>query len=178
MPVLAPVMTSTCLSAIAWFYQGGMAGTDPTRARFPAVDRGSGHYESFYLKACHPDGGQGVWIRYTVHKRPGAEPLGSVWFTLFDTEQGVPYAVKETLPGPSAGGADWLRVGEASIRAGRAAGGASGEGRAASWELDFQAPERPLFHLPGDWLYRAPIPRTKLLSPAPAAVFEGSVSAG
>jgi hypothetical protein len=155
-----------------------MPATDPTRARFPAVDRGSGHYESFYVKACHPSGGLGVWIRYTVHKRPGAEPVGSVWFTLFDAEAGAPYAVKETLPAPSSGGTAWLRVGEAAIGNGRATGGASGEGRAASWELDFKSPERPLFHLPGDLLYRAPLPRTRLLSPAPAAVFEGSVSAG
>jgi len=31
------------------------------------------HYESFYLKACAPDGGLGLWLRYTVLKPPGAE---------------------------------------------------------------------------------------------------------
>ncbi len=56
------------------------------RARFPEVAAKAGHYESFYLKACRPDGGQGVWIRHTVHKRPGAEPNGSIWFCLFDRE--------------------------------------------------------------------------------------------
>jgi hypothetical protein len=53
------------------------------------VPRSAGHYESFYVKACHPSGGLGVWIRYTVHKRPGAEAKGFVWFTLFDAEAGV-----------------------------------------------------------------------------------------
>src|SRR3954451_8226378 len=156
---------------------GRMAATDPTQARFAAVARKSGHYESFYLKACHPAGGRGIWIRYTVHKRPGADPLGSVWFTLFDAGAGAPYAVEEPAPAPSSGGEDWLRVGEAAIGPGRAAGGASGEGRSASWELRFDTPEEPLFHLPRGWMYGAPVPRTKLLSPAPAATFSGRISA-
>ena len=54
---------------------------DPTRARFPDVSREAGHYESFYLRAAHPSEPLGIWIRYTVHKRPGAEPNGSL-FTL------------------------------------------------------------------------------------------------
>jgi hypothetical protein len=153
-----------------------MGAPDPTQARFAALAPKAGHYESFYLKACHPDGGLGVWIRYTVHKRPGAEPKGSVWFALFDAEG--PYAVKATEPGPRAGGGDWLAVGDSAIGPGRAVGSAAGEGRAASWELRFETPERPLFHLPRDWMYRAPVPRTKLLSPAPAARFDGRVSAG
>ena len=41
-------------------------------ARFPKVAAKGGHYESFYIKACRPGGGQGLWIRHTVHKRPGA----------------------------------------------------------------------------------------------------------
>jgi hypothetical protein len=152
--------------------------TDPTGARFEDVARKAGHYESFYMKACHPAGRLGVWIRYTVHKRPGEEPLGSLWFTLFDAEAERPYAVKATLPQPTAQGDDWLRVGEAVIGAGRATGAASGAGRDASWELRFEQPEEPLFHLPGGWLYGAPLPRTKLLSPAPAARFDGTVTAG
>ena len=42
-------------------------------ARFPRVGRKAGHYESFYVKACEPGGGRGIWIRHTVHKRPGEE---------------------------------------------------------------------------------------------------------
>jgi len=57
---------------------------DPTRARFPDVQPSAGFYESYYLRAAHPAEPLGVWIRYTVHKRPGAQPDGSLWFTLFD----------------------------------------------------------------------------------------------
>ena len=38
-------------------------------ARFPGVPARAGHYESFYIKACRPGGGQGIWIRHTVHTR-------------------------------------------------------------------------------------------------------------
>jgi len=36
------------------------------RARFPELAAKAGHYESFYVKACRPDGGVGIWIRHTV----------------------------------------------------------------------------------------------------------------
>jgi hypothetical protein len=150
-----------------------MAAPHPTEARFTAVPAKAGHYESFYIKACHPSEPVGAWIRYTVHKRPGAAPNGSLWFTLFDREADGPRASKVTKPGPGAGGGDWIRMGEARLGEGRASGSASSERLDASWELSFETAERPLFHLPRDWMYRAPVPRTKLLSPAPAARFDG-----
>ena len=145
-----------------------MAAPHPTEARFPAVPVEAGHYESFYIKACHPDGRLGVWIRYTVHKRPDALPNGSLWVTLFDAAGHGPRAHKETKPAPAAG-ENWISVGEASMRAGAAVGAIDG----AEWELRFASSEAPLFHLPTGWMYRTRLPRTKLLSPVPAARFDG-----
>jgi hypothetical protein len=147
-----------------------VATVDPTAARFPDVPARAGHYESFYLKLCHPSEPLGAWIRYTVHKRPGAEPTGSLWFTLFSAE--APRAAKLTAPGPEAGGADWLRMGEARI----GPDGARGAIDSVTWELALEAAEEPLFHLPAAWMYRARLPRTKLLSPAPAARFSGALT--
>jgi hypothetical protein len=145
-----------------------VASVDPTAARFPAVPARAGHYESFYLKLCHPTEPLGAWIRYTIDKRPGAPPEGSLWFTLF--EAGGPRAAKVTLPDPATGGRHWLRVGDARI----GADGASGSiGDELAWELRLEDAEAPLFHLPAAWMYRARLPRTKLLSPAPAARFSG-----
>jgi hypothetical protein len=45
----------------------------------------------------------------------------------------------------------------------------------ATWSLTFETDEPPLRHLPREWMYRAPIPRTKLLSPYPAARFSGQI---
>lgn len=147
-----------------------MAAQRCTVARFPSVGRKAGHYESFYLKACHPSEPVGLWIRYTVHKRPGAEPTGSLWFTLFD---GDPRPVKQTFPAPAAGGDDYIRIGEAAFAPGIVRGEAAGEGRTAGWDLSFDSSTEPLHHLPRPWMYRAPLPRTKLLSPHPDVRFSG-----
>jgi hypothetical protein len=44
---------------------------EPSDARYPAVAAGAGHYESFYLKCGDAASRQALWLRYTVHKRPG-----------------------------------------------------------------------------------------------------------
>src|SRR5215211_2511081 len=134
-----------------------MAAPHPTQARFPAVPMEAGHYESFYLKACHPVEPLGVWIRYTVHKRPGAAPSGSLWVTLFDGAARGPRAHKATRPGPSVGAGAWIAVGDAALRDGAAAGSIDG----ADWDLRFSSSEEPLFHLPRPWMYRTRLPRTK-----------------
>jgi hypothetical protein len=159
------------------------------RARFAEVAAEAGHYESFYLKACSPDGGRGIWIRHTVHKRPGAEATGSIWFTLFDRAAGLPRATKLTVPAsdlsvPEDG---WIRVAGAEIGPGEAEGTlaveASAEGGVAgpltvtraSWSLRFDGDRRPCRYLPADWLYEAPLPRTKFVAPFPSAVFDGTL---
>jgi hypothetical protein len=145
----------------------------PTDARFPQVALDAGHYESFYLKLCHPSEPLGVWIRYTVHKRPGVAPRGSVWFTLFDAAADGPRAFKVTLDDLGSD-RDWLRVGESRV----GAGGASGKAGEALWKLQLESGEPPLWHLPREWMYTARLPRTKTLSPLPAAQFTGSVDVG
>jgi hypothetical protein len=136
---------------------------------FPHVERGRGHYESFYLRACHPSDPVGVWIRYTVHKRPGHEPRGSVWFTLWDPQ---PHAAKVTVDDLAVPDGGWIRVADSSFGPDRAAGSALG----ASWDLEVSFLSEPFRHLPAGWMYRAKLPRTKTESPAPAASFSGTVT--
>jgi hypothetical protein len=149
-----------------------------TEARFPRVPGKAGHYESFYIKATRPGGGRGIWIRYTVHKRPDAEPTGSLWFTLFDAEAAGPRATKITLGsgeiGVPSGG--FIRIGESLLEPGRARGSAHSDALAAEWDLRFESARVPLRHLPYSWLYRTPLPKTKLLSPYPDARFSGAVT--
>jgi hypothetical protein len=147
-----------------------VAPVDPTAARFPTVPDRAGHYESFYLKLCHPSEPLAAWIRYTVHKRPGAAPRGSLWFTLF--EAGGPRAAKLTVPGPVTGEGDWLRVGASRIGPDGARGSIADD---VGWELEIDDRERPLLHLPRPWMYGAPLPRTKLASLAPSAFLSGEL---
>jgi len=150
-------------------------------ARFPNVPVARGHYESFYLKAGHPGEPLAVWIRYTIHKRPGAPPRGSVWFTLFDARAtGAPRASKVTVEADrlDAGGGDYVRIAGSRFGPGHAVGDATSERLAASWELEFEPGGEAFRHLPRDWMYRAPVPRTKLESPHPATRFAGRVRVG
>jgi hypothetical protein len=147
-----------------------------TQVRFPQVAIGRGHYESFFIRAFHPVDPVGVWIRYTVLKRPDQQPRGSLWVTLFDASADGPVASKVTLePGQVSGEPPYIRIGDAGSIADGLGRGVAGD---ASWELTFESAEPPLRHLPRPWMYRAPIPRTKLLSPYPAAVFSGHVTVG
>jgi hypothetical protein len=144
-------------------------------ARFPAVAAKAGHYESFYLKACQPGGGRGLWLRHTVHKRPGAEPTASIWFVLFDREAEGPRATKLTVPAAqlSAPVGSWIRVDRAEIGPGRASGSLETDALDASWDLSFAGDAEPCKYLPADWLYEAPVPRTKFVAPVPSASFSG-----
>jgi hypothetical protein len=144
-------------------------------ARFPGVAAKAGHYESFYIKACRPGGGQGVWIRHTVHKRPGAEPNASVWFVLFDRDAAGPRATKVTVPAAelSTPPGSWIKVGDATIGPGRATGAIATEALRASWDFTFGGDAEPCKYLPADWLYEARVPRTKFVAPYPDARFDG-----
>jgi hypothetical protein len=144
-------------------------------ARFPRVGGKAGHYESFYLKACEPGGGRGLWIRHTVHKRPGAAPHASIWFVLFDRAASGPRATKVTVPAAelSAPSGSWIRVGDAEIGPGRAEGSVDTDSVSAAWSLTFSAEAEPCRYLPADWLYEAPLPKTKFVAPVPLTHFDG-----
>ncbi len=147
-----------------------------TRARFPSLEPGDAHYESFYVKVCHPSEPVGVWIRYTVHKRPGRTAAGSLWLTVFGP--GGPAALKQTFADVHAPPEGYIAMGNAVLGPGSARGEAAAGGRAASWELAYEGSEEPFRHLPREWMYRAPLPRTKLLSPHPDVRFTGRIQLG
>ena len=149
-----------------------------TEARFPAVGSGAGHYESFYIKATRPGGGGAVWIRHTVHQRPGEPRTGSIWFTHFDAELAGPQATKLTV------GADevaaptgaYIKVDGALLEPGRARAELETDTTRLAWDLEFES-EAPAFrHLPYGFLYSARLPRTKLLTPYPDARYQGTVT--
>jgi hypothetical protein len=139
------------------------------QAMFPAAPPRKGMYESFFLRAVSPQDPVGVWIRHTVHKPPGGDPRGAVWCTVFDAAAGAPYMHKlgdqplSTPPG------SWIAVGASEMAHGRA----QGECGDARWSLAFASDHPELHHLSPSWLYRTPLPRTKLTSPTPHASFDG-----
>ncbi len=148
-------------------------GTSPIFPRAPAR---AGMYESFYLRAVAPDEPLGAWIRHTVHKRPGHRARGSVWCTLFDARRGRPFMHKLTTDGLEVPPGGWIAVtGAGAEGACMTPGRAQGRCGAASWSLRWSSHEPELRHLGSELLYRSPVPRTKLTSPAPRASFSGTV---
>jgi len=148
--------------------------------RFPGIEPEAGHYESYYVKATHPGGGRGVWIRHTVHKRPNEDATAALWLTLFDADADGPRATKAAfgageLSVPSGG---YIRIDGAVFEPGYAAGEISTPALDASWDLRFSDEGEPFHHLPYDRLYDARLPRTKFLSPYPSARFDGRVTVG
>ena len=148
-----------------------------SKARFPDVAEKAGHYESFYLKLTDPEGGRGAWIRHTVHKRPGEPFTCALWFVLFDAAAAAPRATKrqfgaDQLDAPNH---SYIRVGDAVLGDGRATGSVATDALSASWDLSFSDEHEPFHHLPRDFLYNAPLPKTKFLSPYPNAVYNGSL---
>jgi hypothetical protein len=140
---------------------------------FPRADAKRGMYESFYFRAVSLDEPVGAWIRYTVHKRPGAPPNGSLWCTVFDASRGRPFMDKHTTEDLSTPVDGWIAIGEQSHLGPTSAVGTCGEMR---WSLRIESEQPELRHLKQEWLYRAPLPRTKLTSPAPLARFDGKIA--
>ncbi|TFV83463.1 hypothetical protein [Blastococcus sp. CT_GayMR16] len=147
----------------------------PAAARWPGVRPGRGHYESYYLRAVHPTQPRGVWIRYTVTAAPGGPPNGQLWFTLFDRAATPPLAVRVDAGEAVSGGDAWIRLGESTFGPSAFVGQAASSGRSVSWSLRSSAEEQPLEHLPHDWMYSARLPRTKMLTLSPTAVFDGTL---
>jgi hypothetical protein len=159
------------------------------RAVFPRADIGAGMYESFYLRAVSPDEPLGAWIRYTVHKPPDAPPKGSLWLTVFDASRGRPFMHKHTTEELSAPADGWIAIGDSHLaanmaqgripidadRSSAAEGGPPRSAGQARWSLRIEREQPELRHLKQEWLYKAPLPRTKLTSPMPAARFSGEI---
>jgi hypothetical protein len=146
----------------------------PVAAVFPSASAKEGMYESFYLRAVSPAQPLGIWIRCTVSKPPDRPARGSVWCTVFDARGGAPFMHKLTAEDLSVPEGGWIAVGETHLGPG-VSEGVCGQ---ASWSLRFASQEPELRHLPSSLLYRAPLPRTKLTSPAPTAVFSGTLALG
>ena len=145
---------------------------------FASAPARSGMYESFYLRAVSPREPLGVWIRHTVSKPAGAPARGSVWCTVFDARRGRPFMHKLTSAALGVPQDGWIEVGEQGDgEQGAAIGPAWANGACgdARWGLEIVSQEPPLRHLPREWLYRAPLPRTKLTSPAPLASVHGEL---
>jgi hypothetical protein len=140
----------------------------------------TGHYESFFLRANHPNRPLAFWIRYTLfspNRRP-EEALGELWAVFFNGETHQHVAVKQEIPLQQCvfkTSGLYVRVGSACLEPGKLNGVAASGNHRIAWNLSFGGDAEPLFLLPLNF-YDAAFPKAKSLVGLPMAIFNGSLS--
>jgi hypothetical protein len=148
--------------------------TDLAAPRFPHQERGDGLYESYFIKARHPERPQAFWMRHTVHQRPEHEPTASVWLTLFDAGAEQPVrAGKATFGAEELEPDGYVRIGGSHLSPGKAVGSLKSPTLEAMWQFAYETDEPEQRHLPAEFMYTGAVPRTKSLTLHPAARFTG-----
>ncbi|MFC1888913.1 hypothetical protein ACFL4G_04065 [Thermodesulfobacteriota bacterium] len=139
-----------------------------------------GHYESYFLRANHPEKPEAFWIRYTIfspHGAPGSA-IGELWAVYFDGATGENRAVKKEVPIASClfdHEGFKVVIDDAILDAGKLQGSASSDGSVIGWDLEYGGYERPLFLL-APKLYGAKLPKAKALVGLPLAAFNGELT--
>lgn len=160
---------------------------DPNAVRHdPSAPRD--HVESYFLKANCPDGDRAIWLKATILSR-AREPGGTVaegWAVAFDRRSGARrhVAVKSTIP-VSRAAFDRERLGVAwdepadrtrfELTEGSARGSIARGAHRIAWDLRYRNDAPPLVLLPYTWMYTAPFPKSKLVTPVASAPFEGEI---
>ncbi len=134
-----------------------------------------GFYESWFLRANHPQRPQGFWIRYTnflPRGRPEAAK-GELWAIFFDGERITAaknvYAIDECrFSGDDLG----VTIGPARLEPGNLVGEVDGGGNSLAWDLTWSGGGPPLLDFP-ESLYQGGFPKAKALVSAPGASFAG-----
>ncbi|MBI9074432.1 MAG: hypothetical protein JEZ02_03395 [Desulfatibacillum sp.] len=151
---------------------------ETNRTRF-ILGQNQGHYESYFLRANHPQKPQAFWIRYTVFS-PHGEPeraIGEVWAMMFDKETGKHVAVKNETPiSQTQFAAKGLKasIGDCTLDSKSLKGAAKTGDNEIAWDLKYSGHTPPLLLL-NEKLYETGLPKAKACVPLPFASFSGSI---
>ncbi|MBI4208143.1 MAG: hypothetical protein HY538_00350 [Deltaproteobacteria bacterium] len=139
-----------------------------------------GHYEVYYLKWNHLKTRTAVWLRYTLHVpvAGGGEPTVSLWGIFFDAKDpSKNQALKSTSVIQ-----DWISkknpfsfwIDTAVLTDRSAKGRIEENGKFFEWDLQWDPNPDTICYLPYAWLYKAPLPKTKVLTPNIDIRFHGT----
>jgi hypothetical protein len=140
----------------------------------------TGHYESYFLRANHPEDPLAFWIRYTIFSPHGhhEKAIGELWAVYFNGETSSNIAVKKELPigqcSFSRSGID-AKVGDAHLNKEKLTGSATSHNHTISWDLGYGGKSSPLFLLPPK-MYSGKFPKAKACVPLPMASFTGTLT--
>ncbi|MCS6983757.1 MAG: hypothetical protein NZM25_01345 [Leptospiraceae bacterium] len=138
-----------------------------------------GHYESYFLRANHPQKKEAFWIRYTIYSPRHApeKALGELWAIWFDGHTGKHVAIKQEFPINRSEYHAYhfsLDFNGALLNDHEARGSIDAGGKTISWELHYKGNEETLFLFPLS-AYELPWPKAKSLVPKPLASFSGHI---
>ncbi|MCG3173174.1 MAG: hypothetical protein GMKNLPBB_01352 [Myxococcota bacterium] len=136
-----------------------------------------GWYEVYYLKFNLPSEQRAFWIRYTMTAPvgEGAVPRGELWAIAFDEAGGKHRAWKQGFePGRFSFTGSGVRIGDAAFNH-HGARGMVGGPDGLSWNLVFEEGLPAFSHFPHDWMYSAPLPKTKVVAPHLSMKLSGHV---
>lgn len=130
-----------------------------------------GHVESWFFRANDPASPRAFWLKATILVPLGAAPVAELWCVAFDGDRR--WGGRRTVPLAEA------RFDEGGIELAGArfafAGSAAGALGPCAWELRWTPEDfAPLCLFPSPRMLDSGFPRSKLLTPVPAARFSGS----
>jgi hypothetical protein len=143
-------------------------------------ERQGGHYESYFVRANHPDRALAFWIRYTIFRsKHGAQgPEGELWAIWFDGETEEIIAAKETMSlARCAFSRERLgaQIGHAILNDDALYGTVRQAGKEIAWELTPSGGGQPLLLLP-EKLYQRSLPAAKSVVPRPNVRLDGELT--
>lgn len=147
--------------------------------RFNPNNQG-GHYESYFLRANHPNRPLAFWIRYTLFSPKGraAETVGELWAIYFDGEASRNTAVRQVVPLVDCQFSYrdlYAQLGQATLSNAICQGKASNSDHLVEWDLSYTGSAPPLLLLPRSFYPRA-FPKAKAVVGMPNAIFKGDLT--
>jgi hypothetical protein len=142
-----------------------------------------GWYEVWYFKWNDAGSGAAVWLRYTIliPLEGRGEPVGELWAIVFDRRNpGANCAFKRTLPMADVvldRNAFGITIDDSVLTHTAARGHiGDGHGEGISWDLSVVPGDETFRHFPSEIMYRAALPKTKVVAPNLSCTYSGTVT--
>ncbi|MEZ4224441.1 MAG: tocopherol cyclase family protein [Polyangiaceae bacterium] len=136
----------------------------------------AGHVESYFMKLNDPEERHALWLKATILKKHGTNPVAEAWAIAFERNK-PPVGVKREIPFEAASfAADRFEVTVADLhmQRGQTAGSIEHLGRRIEWDLKFTTEAAALVPFPHLKMYEGKLPSSKLVTPHPDSRFSGS----
>ncbi|MCH2045490.1 MAG: hypothetical protein MK212_15340 [Saprospiraceae bacterium] len=135
-----------------------------------------GHYESYFIRANHPNKATAFWIRYTlfVPRQKTQNAIAELWAVYFENGTITPVKQEYNLSDCVLNTSNFnIKIGASHLRAFEAKGSIE----QFSWDLTYENLHPPIFLLPLA-MYDLPFPKAKSIISQPFASFGGHLKIG